>query len=339
MAQNQYKNINVLLPGGEIKCGLCHHACMLRDGKRGICGVRRRQGEEIVSLVYGRLVAENVDPVEKKPFFHVQPGSMSYSIATVGCNFSCLHCQNSSISQVKIISGGTAPGRIRTAEEVVAAALENACRSISYTYVEPTIFFEFAMDCCRLAKEAGLKNLFVSNGYMTREVLDLLEPHLDAINIDLKGFSETFYKKVCGARLAPVLETIKECMRRGIWVEVTTLLIPGMNDSDDELGDIARFLVTVDPDIPWHVTGYYPSYKMTELPPTPAEILGRARAIGFSEGLRYVYTGNRPGYTGENTCCPTCGSSLLTRHGFQLQSEHLQHGCCPDCATSIAGIW
>lgn len=324
---------------GTVQCTICAHGCTLRDGQRGICGVRARSGDKIVSLVYGRLVAEHIDPIEKKPIFHVLPGSLSYSIATLGCNFRCLHCQNASISQVSRKMDVVDSGVFRDPETVVASAIETECQSISYTYVEPTIFFEFAYDCCVAAVARGLKNIFVSNGYMSDTVIRMLAPVLTAINIDLKSFSDSFYKKVCGARLAPVLSSIARFKELGVWVEVTTLVIPGMNDSEEELAEIASFLAGIDREIPWHVTGFYPAHKMYDVPPTGTKILARARQIGFEQGLQYVYTGNRPGAVGENSSCPSCGETIIQRHGFQIIANRLQAGCCPDCGSVIPGIW
>jgi pyruvate formate lyase activating enzyme len=324
---------------GSLSCTLCAHVCRLAaEGERGRCGVRERRGERVESLVYGRLVAENVDPIEKKPLFHVLPGTLSYSIATAGCNFTCRHCQNATISQVGTDFDPLRTGISRTAEEVVAAALRFGCQSISYTYVEPTIFFEFAYDCCLAATAAGLKNVFVSNGYMTRSVIVALSPVLAAINIDLKSFRDSFYRQVCGARLAPVLAAIRGFRELGVWVEVTTLVIPGYNDSDQELREIAAFLYGVDPDIVWHVTGYYPAHRLTA-PPTGAAVLARAREIGLEQGLRYVYSGNRPGVSGENTSCPGCRRELIGRQGFQVTANRLRAGHCPDCGYRLAGVW
>ncbi len=344
---DKYQNLETIPPGfmcskkddGSLQCTVCAHECTLREGQRGLCGVRARKGDAIVSLVYGRVVAEHIDPIEKKPLFHVLPGSLSYSIATPGCNFRCLHCQNASISQVPRTMDVEAAGIYRDPKSIVASAIDGACRSISYTYVEPTVFFEFAYDCCVAAVKKGLKNIFVSNGYMSDKVIRLLAPVLTAINIDLKSFSDSFYKKVCGARLAPVLSSIARFKELGVWVEVTTLVIPGMNDSEEELAGIASFLAGIDRKIPWHVTGFYPSYKMSDVPPTGTKILTRARQIGFEQGLAYVYTGNRPGELGENTSCPSCGEPVITRHGFQIVANHLHAGRCPECATSIPGVW
>lgn len=335
-------SLSVVLDDGTIECQVCGHGCRLREGRRGLCGVRVRRGDRLESLVYGRVIAEHVDPIEKKPLFHVLPGSLSYSIATYGCNFRCLHCQNASISQVSRDVDLESSGILRKPEDIVRLAQDNSCRSISYTYVEPTIFYEFAYDCCLAAVDRGLKNIFVSNGYMTEVIVRELAPVLAAINIDLKAFTDDFYRKVCGARLQPVLDNIVRFREMGVWVEVTTLIIPGLNDSPAELTQIASFLVGIDPSIPWHVTGYYPTYKMSgpaAPPPTTETTLRMARQIGLDRGLHHVYAGNRPGSGGENTSCPHCGALLVSRLGFRVSSLRLKNGHCPDCAREIAGVW
>ncbi len=324
---------------GTLECRLCAHGCRLRDGQRGLCGVRLRRNDRIDSLVYGRIVAEHVDPIEKKPIFHVLPGSLSYSIATHGCNFRCLHCQNAGISQVPKDMKVEISGVYRKPGEIIESALAGGCRSISYTYVEPTVFYEYAYDCCLTAFAKGLKNIFVSNGYMTKEIIAELAPVLTAINIDLKSFRDEFYKKICGARVQPVLDNIVRCREAGIWVEVTTLLIPGMNDEDQELTHIASFLAKIDRSIPWHVSGYHPAYKMTGPPSTPESTLLRARQIGLDEGLHHVYSGNRCGSGGEDTSCPNCGFLLIARQGFRVTANRLKVGCCPACNQPLAGIW
>lgn len=323
--------------GDAVRCGLCAHQCLIGEGKRGICGVRENQGGRLVSLVNGNLVAEHIDPIEKKPLFHVLPGSLSYSIATMGCNFRCLHCQNSSISQVDRRFGDL-PGIIRTPEEVVEAAQRYRCRSISYTYVEPTIFFEFAYRCSVLAARQGLKNIFVSNGYMSRQAAEMLAPVLTAINVDIKAFSDRFYQKVCGARLQPVLDTVELLHGLGVWVEVTTLIIPGMNDSPEELAAIASFLAAIDRAIPWHVTAFHPSHRMLDVPPTPRSSLLTAARIGRDKGLLHVYEGNI-GAGGEDTSCGGCGAPLIERRGFEVVANRLVKGACPDCGAPLAGIW
>jgi pyruvate formate lyase activating enzyme len=279
-----------------------------------------------------------VDPIEKKPFFHFLPGSRAFSVAAPGCNFRCLHCQNHEISQLprdkEIIMGEKV-----SAEEIVSLALQHNCASISYTYTEPTIFFEYAYDTARIARAKGLKNNFVTNGYMTGEALDMIAPYLDGANVDLKSFSEAFYKKVCGAKLKPVLESIHKMHALGIWVEVTTLIIPTLNDAEEELRKIARFLLSVSPSIPWHVSAFYPTYRMMDKPRTSPEIIRRAREIGLEEGLRYVYIGNIPGEEGENTSCYHCQKVLIRRYGYQIAENNIPGGKCPFCGHSIEGVW
>jgi pyruvate formate lyase activating enzyme len=322
---------------GKVRCGLCRFHCLIADGARGICAVRENHGGTLYSLVYGRICAESVDPIEKKPLFHVMPGSRSYSIATVGCNFGCHHCQNYSISQVERTA--RVRGDKLSPHEIVQRALDADCSSISYTYTEPTIFFEFAYDTARLAHEAGLKNIFVTNGYISRKALATIAPFLDAANIDLKGFSEGFYRDIVHARLAEVLDSIIEYRTQGVWVELTTLIIPGLNDSDAELRGIAEFIAAhLGIDTPWHVSGFHPTYRLADRPATPVETLRKARQIGIATGLRYVYEGNRPGEGGENTFCPSCSTLLIERYGFRISSNIMRDGFCPACGTVIAGV-
>lgn len=323
----------------SIECLLCAHNCRIKDGRRGLCQVRENQDGVLYSLVYGRLVSQHVDPIEKKPLFHLLPGSLSYSIATVGCNFRCTHCQNYDISQYPQIHGGDIVGTHATPDQIITAAQGYGCQSISYTYIEPTIFFEFAYDCAQIAHEKGMKNIFVSNGYTSPEATKKIAPFLDGNNIDLKAFTEKFYHEVCGAKLAPVLETIQLMKELGVWVEITTLLIPGWNDSDQELEEIARFIKGVDPEMPWHVTRFHPTYKMSDRSVTPASTLQRAREIGLSEGLKYVFVGNIPGEGGENTICPRCRETVVERVGFSVISQNLEECRCGSCGESIAGIF
>ncbi|MFQ5901888.1 MAG: AmmeMemoRadiSam system radical SAM enzyme [Thermodesulfobacteriota bacterium] len=319
-------------------CYLCAHLCKITNGKRGICGVRENRDGTLYTLVYGKLISENIDPIEKKPLFHFQPGSKSLSIATVGCNLSCLHCQNHEISQISR-EKKQIPGSEISPSAIVDAALQYGCKSISYTYTEPTIFMEYAYDTAVLAEEKGLKNVLVTNGYMTREVLEETSPYFNAANVDLKSMNDKHYKAVCGARLQPVLDSIKIMKEIGMWVEVTTLIIPTKNDSEEELKDIARFICGIDPDIPWHISAFYPTYKMTNLPRTPASTIGRAREIGLEEGLRFVYSGNLPGDIGESTYCYNCKKPLIERYGFFIKGYHLREdSCCPNCKTFIEGI-
>jgi len=321
----------------QVRCRACHHLCLIKEGRRGICHVRENRQGTLYSLVYGRPIAHHVDPIEKKPLFHVLPGSSSFSLATTGCNFRCLFCQNADISQARELKG--TPGEEVPPEAIITAALRTECRSIAYTYTEPTIFFEYAQDIALLAVAQGLKNVFVTNGYMTQDVLESLHPHLHAANVDLKAFRDHFYKTQCGARLAPVLDTLKIMKRMKIWVEVTTLIIPTLNDSKEELSELARFIVDdLGPETPWHISRFHPTYKLTQLPVTPIKTLQQAWETGKEAGLRYVYTGNVPGDAAEKTYCHLCGYLLLDRFGFSILKNNLQKGKCPRCQTSMDGI-
>ncbi len=323
----------------KVQCHLCAHECKIDPGKRGICHVRENREGTLYSLVYGRVIAENIDPIEKKPLFHFLPGSRSYSIATIGCNFMCMHCQNYDISQYPRRHEGRIIGEPRTARQIVDQALASRSASISYTYTEPTIFMEFAQDVGRLAKEKGLRNVFVSNGFMTEESARALAEFVDADNVDLKSFRDDFYRKICKARLKPVLDTIERLKKLGVWLEVTTLVIPGLNDSEEELTQIAHFIKEVGVDIPWHVSAFYPTYQMLDRPRTPAATLLRARELGLKAGLRYVYTGNIPGQGGESTSCYQCGELLIDRVGYTIRGFILQDGKCPKCQAEIDGVW
>jgi pyruvate formate lyase activating enzyme len=322
-----------------VKCNLCSHRCSrIADSKRGICGVRENRDGKLYSLVYGRVAARSVDPIEKKPLFHFLPGSRSYSIATVGCNFRCRNCQNYDISQLpkerKIIVGQEV-----SPEEIVSAAKRNNCESIAYTYSEPTIFFEYAYDTAKLAHKEGIKNVFVTNGYITPEALKEISPYLDAANIDLKSFSDDFYRKNCGARLNPVLDSIRLYKSLGIWTEITTLIIPSLNDTEEELRKIAEFIKKeVGEETPWHITQFHPTYKLIDLPRTPVTILRKAREIGLEAGLRYVYEGNVPGENGENTYCHNCGKMLIRRFGYSIIENKIKNSACAYCGAEIDGV-
>ena len=323
----------------RVRCCLCAHRCRIEPGARGICGVRENRTGTLHSLVYGLLIAENVDPIEKKPLFHCLPGSLSFSIAAAGCNLRCSFCQNHEISQMPREEGRIV-GRGRTPEEIVAAALASGSRSIAYTYTEPTVYFEFAYDTAVIAKARGLKNVFVTNGYMSPEMLREVAPFLDAANVDLKAFRDDFYREQCGGRLEPVLENLRLMKELGIWVEVTTLLIPGLNDSDQELRGLAEFICTLGAETPWHISRFYPRYRMTGKGPTPAAAIHRAAGIGKAAGLKYVYSGNLPGDTGENTACAACGRLLVGRCGFAVEKLDLATGStCPHCGVPLDGIF
>jgi pyruvate formate lyase activating enzyme len=323
----------------KVRCQLCNHRCVIKDGKRGICGVRENQKGILKTLVYGRLIAQHVDPIEKKPLYHVLPGTLSYSIATVGCNFKCRFCQNADIAQLPTDRKGMIVGDLYTPEDIVTSATRAGCRSIAYTYTEPTIFFEFAHDTARLAHEEGLLNVFVTNGYMTSEALHMIQPYLDAANVDLKAFSDDFYKEQCSAKREHVMETLRLMKSLGIFVEVTTLLIPGLNDDRKELGELAFFVAdSLGSDTPWHISRFHPTYKLTDRPPTPAESIQEARRIGLDAGLRYVYSGNLPGDEGENTLCYSCSRLLIERWGYRISKNVIQDGRCPKCGATIDGI-
>lgn len=323
---------------GRVRCQLCAHRCLIPLGGRGICQVRENQGGTLYTHTYGRLVSQALDPIEKKPLFHFLPGAPALSIATVGCNFRCQFCQNWEISQYPKEHGGSVLGELVEPREVVAQAQAAGAPIIAYTYTEPTVFFEFAYETSRLAHQAGIKNVFVSNGYLTREAAQEIAPYLDGINIDLKSFRDEFYRRYCGASLQPALDTIELMVKLGVWVEVTTLIIPGWNDSPEELRWLAQFLRGISPAIPWHISRFLPAYQVFDRPPTPVGTLLAARDIGRQAGLQYVYLGNVPGQ-GEDTLCPDCGAPLIRRHGFQVVENHLTEGRCPACRREIPGRW
>ncbi|MFA5864991.1 MAG: AmmeMemoRadiSam system radical SAM enzyme [Phycisphaerae bacterium] len=326
------------LPDGKVQCKLCPWQCVIAESKTGICRVRRNVGGELVSLNYHQLCAANDDPIEKKPLFHFQPESLSFSVACVGCNFRCEFCQNWQISQMaraegRIVGEGMEPASI------VDHARHSGCQSISYTYTEPTIFFELAYDTSKLAHEAGLKNVFVSNGYISIEALKMISPYLDAINVDLKSFREEFYHRVCHGRLEPVKDSLRWLAKSGIWVEVTTLLVPGQNDSDEEMNDIAKFIAEqMGPQVPWHVSRFHPDYQLTGIPATPMSTVEKALQFGREAGLRYCYGGNVMGHQSENTYCYHCERPLIERRGFVINKNDIVDGKCPQCGTVIDGV-
>jgi pyruvate formate lyase activating enzyme len=348
--------------GGAVLCTLCPHDCHIRDGGRGACGVRYNSGGRLYTLVYDRVVARHVDPVEKKPLFHFHPGSHVYSIATVGCNQRCSFCQNWTIAQwpkehlppsladsppaaepAPICPqlaelGARVAGEPVTPAQIVAAARATGCGSIAYTYTEPTIFFELVCDTAALAREAGLGNILVTNGFTSEAPLRELARVVDAANVDLKFFDAGSYRRIARARVEPILAAIRLYHELGVWLEITTLVIPGVNDSDRELTQIAEFIASVDRAIPWHVSQFHPSYRMLDRPPTPVATLRRAAAIGRAAGLRYVYEGNVPGEQGENTLCWQCGELLIARYGHVLRRNRISSGACPKCGARIDGV-
>ena len=322
----------------KVQCNLCAHRCKINEGKKGICLVRENRDGTLYTLVYSRTISQHIDPIEKKPLFHFYPGTTAYSIATVGCNFKCQFCQNWEISQMvrdeDLLMGNEASPKL-----IVENAKKYGIKSIAYTYTEPTIFFEYAYDTAKLASEAGIKNVFVTNGFMTEEAIKKIEPYLDAANVDIKSFSDDFYRKLCGAKLQPVLDALKLMKKLGIWVEVTTLIIPTYNDSSEELREIAKFIVNeLGEETPWHISRFYPAYKLKDKPPTPIETIHKAREIGLNEGLKYVYEGNVPGSKGENTYCPNCKNLIIERWGYQITKKAIKDGICQHCGYEIDGI-
>ncbi len=327
------------LPDGSVRCGVCAHRCLVRPGRTGICGVRENRDGTLWCLAYGAVAAMGVDPIEKKPLFHVEPGSTAYSISTTGCPFHCVFCQNWEIAQGPRL-GIKVPQRRMSPARIVEEALRTGARSIAYTYVEPTVFLEYALDTARLARDAGLRNVFITDGYATPEAVTLLSGVLDAANVDLKSFDDAFYRRQCGARLAPVLEAIVAMRQAGVWLEITTLVIPGHNDGDEELGALTGWINdTLGPETPWHVSRFHPAFRMQDVPSTPAATLLRAAGIGRDAGLRHVYVGNAPELALEDTRCSGCGRVLIERTGYRTRSVLARDGACPDCGERLAGRW
>jgi len=338
-----------------IKCLACVHGCQLSKGQAGICGVRKNIGSSLELLVYGRPCSVNVDPIEKKPLYHFLPGTSVLSLGTIGCNFRCAFCQNWQISQANKMNNeqlatnnkqGTMNNGQRiinsfeyiSPEKIVELAIENDCASIAHTYNEPTIWLEYALDIMKLARAKGLKNVFVSNGYQSAKSAKYLSCYLDAINIDLKSFNNEFYLKTCGAKLQPVLDNIARFYQAGVWLEITTLLIPGENDSDDELTKLAEFIVQLDKEIPWHLSAFHGDYLMAGKQATTYEQLSRAKEIGRQAGLKYIYLGNILTSQDANTYCPVCGELLIERDNFSACPVGLSiTGQCQHCQSALAG--
>ena len=323
----------------SVKCNICRHRCILPPGGRGICRVRRNVDGKMVSLVNGKILASAVDPIEKKPLFHFLPGSQSFSVASAGCNFSCRFCQNAEIARFDDKGTGIFPGRDLPPEESVRMALASSCSSISFTYTEPTVWFEYALETARLSAEAGLYNIFVTNGYITPDALSMIAPFLHGANIDLKAMSDSFYSRLCGARLSEVLDCIRDYRRKGIWIEITTLVIEGENDDPEQLRTTAGFIAEeLGPDTPWHVSRFFPRHLMSDRRPTPGRCMEAALEAGDMAGLRYVYEGNVESGR-ENTICPFCGATVVGRNGYRVVSMNIRDGSCGTCGREIAGIW
>ncbi|HAL92466.1 MAG TPA: AmmeMemoRadiSam system radical SAM enzyme [Verrucomicrobia bacterium] len=324
------------LAGGLVRCMLCPHSCRLPEGRIGRCRVRQNVGGKLYSLSYGRLATAHVDPIEKKPFFHVLPGSRAYSIATPGCNLRCLFCQNWEISQMY-------PWEVRTSkaspEQVVAEALRSGAESIAFTYSEPTIFYEYMLDIAKLAQAKGLKTLVVSAGYIQPEPLQALLPHIDAYKVDFKAFNPEFYTELTGGSRDPVLQAMKTIRASGVWLEVVNLLVTGQNDGEEEVRQLARWVrENLGDDVPLHFSRFHPMHKLANLPPTPIERVIRAREIAIEEGLKNVYTGNIPAAEGDSTYSPTTGEIVIERKGYYVVRNHLTNGLAPD-GEKIPGIW
>ncbi|MEW5825695.1 MAG: AmmeMemoRadiSam system radical SAM enzyme [Candidatus Bipolaricaulota bacterium] len=326
------------LEGGAVRCRLCAHGCTIAPGARGLCAVRENQAGRLTSLVFGRLVARDADPVEKKPLYHVYPGTKAFSIATVGCNFTCLNCQNHFLSQYPRQHEGRILGDTVEPDVVVEEAAAAGCRSIAYTYGEPTVALEYYLEIMERARAAGLANLWVTNGYFSHEAARAILPRVDAMNIDLKGITDAFYRHVAGANVRPVLDSIERAAAAGVWVEVTTLVIPGLNDAPDDLRWTAEAVAGISPAIPWHVSRFFPAFRLADRPPTPVATLERARDIGRNAGLKFVYIGNVPG-EGETTVCPACGRRLIRRVGYVVRENALRDGSCPACGRTLEGRW
>jgi len=327
------------LANKKIQCQNCAHYCLLSPGQKGICGVRENRNGKLYSLVYGKACALNIDPIEKKPFFHFLPGSRSLSIATVGCQFSCLSCQNWPISQGPKLTGEIEGQEISPAEIVKITQRENL-PSISYTYTDPIVFSEYALDTMKLAKKAGLKNAWVTSGFLSKELFALISPYLDAANVDLKYFSDKAYLKYSGGRLNPVLDTLKRMKKKKIWLEVTTLIIPTLNDSEKTFKNIAKFIKNeLGSETPWHITRFSGgiSWKLKDLPDTSIATLKKAYQIGKETGLKYVYTGNIPGLSSEDTYCPKCGAKMIERTGYFIERFD-KNGKCPKCGQGLKFI-
>ncbi len=324
-----------------VQCQTCNHFCILKPTQRGKCGVRENIDDKLFALNYQKAIACNVDPIEKKPFFHFLPGSSSFSISTVGCNLHCDFCQNWNISQNPKKSGEIL-GENLPPSKIINEAKKYDCQSIAYTYTEPAIFLEYALDTMKLAKKNGIKNIWVSNGFFSKKMLELVSPFLDAINVDLKSFSDKYYQKICGVRINPILENLESIKKLKKWLEVTTLIIPSYNDSDKELKQIANFIANkLGKETPWHISSFFPAYKMINTSPTPISTIHKAYNIGKKEGLLYVYAGNIPGnningITTESTYCPKCKKLLIGRHGFLIEQYNLtEDEKCKFCGKKI----
>jgi len=326
------------LPNQNVMCQVCNHYCMIQPNKTGKCGIRQNKDGELYLLVYGKALGVHIDPIEKKPLYHFFPGTNIFSLWTAGCNFTCKFCQNRQMSQAKEFPEIVNEGESWPPKKIVDYCIENNISSIAYTYNEPTVFFEYAYDTMKLAKKHWIKNVRVTNGFMSKECLKKIEKLIDAVNIDIKWYTEDFYRNICGARLQPVLDNVKRCYEHNIWTEVTTLVIPGYNDQDEILEWIAKFIYSVSPDMPWHLSAFYPAYKMLDVPSTPVELLQKWYDIGKKIWLNYIYMGNIRNNWHEHTICPKCWLHVIERMWFSLHKDpDFKNGICPKCGFHIAG--
>lgn len=321
----------------NVRCRLCPHYCEIQNGRYGICRVRKNIEGELFSLNSDKIAAINSDPIEKKPLYHFLPGSTSFSIAAMGCNLNCQFCQNHTLSIVK--DEDHIYGENITPESIVERAVESGSESISYTYTEPTIYFELMYETAKLATERGLKNVMVTNGFISPEALEKILPFIDGANIDLKAFSNDFYRSYCGGKLNPVLDSIEIMNQNEIWIELTTLMIPGLNSDPKELRDLISFISGIDPSIPWHVSRFFPNYKITDKMPTDTGQIEEILVTGKEMGLLYLYGGNFSSKLWENTFCPECNTLLIERSGYSTRIDNLESGKCAECGEKIPGVW
>lgn len=320
-----------------VECELCDKRCRLAEGQRGDCRVRVNIDGKLITLVYGKVCAAHIDPVEKKPMFHFLPGTKAFSIATAGCNLHCKYCQNWEISQAnpEDLQNSDLPP-----ERVVELAINYGCDSIAYTYTEPIIFYEYVYDTCKLARQSGIKNILVTAGFIQQKPLEKLLPYVDGANVDIKGFSDKFYREVCSGRLEPVLRTVKLMKEAGVIVEVTNLVVPTLNDKDDDAKRLVDWMVNVaGADVPLHFSRFFPLYKLKNLAPTPFETLKNFRDIAQRAGVKYAYIGNVAGGEWENTYCASCKNLLVRRVGYQVLSVNIRNGSCKFCGERIYGLW
>ena len=323
-----------------VRCFLCSHNCVIQESKKGICRVRINRNGALYTLVYGKLISEAIDPIEKKPLFHFNPGSLTYSIATAGCNFNCMNCQNFEISQLPKKTENIL-GEFVKPEKVISSAKKYDSLSIAYTYTEPIVWFEYWRDAAAAGHEKGLKSVMISAGYINSEPLAGLVRELDAIKIDLKAYDEEFYREICSAGLQPVLETLIQIRKAGTWLEIVNLIIPTLNDDEKHIDELCKWVVeNLGTDVPIHFTRFYPTYKLRNLPPTPLGSVEKAREIAVARGIKFPYVGNVPsGHPGESTYCPGCGRTVVERAGYTVLSIDIKDGKCSSCGAPIPGIW